>query len=377
MLATQDVCPSSASWLSDDELMARLVSKRQLIDLQELSFASDAAEFASRNAFDAAGSVSPIDWIRINCHMTASAAANSVCVGESAPRVERSIAAVYSGELGYAHLVVMVRTADAVGERFEEGSLLAQAKESSPGKFFHTCYKYRHAADAAGFAAAQSELVEQNRLKLSPWFDGSLLISGVLDPVGGAAVRNALEPLAGKSGEHDHRGREQRLADALIELAEGNRPAQIQVTSTLETLLGLCGAPAADMEFALPVSSRTVERLACDSSIARVLLDSQSAVIEVGRSRRVVSAPARKALVARDGHCRWPRCERPASWSAAHHVVHWIHGGSTDLDNLVLLCHRHHRMVHEDSWQLVKSEDGGMLAIPPTVTFGPQPRGPD
>ena len=81
------------------------------------------------------------------------------------------------------------------------------------------------------------------------------------------------------------------------------------------------------MEFSLPISSRTVERLACDSSIARVLLDSQSVVIDVGRSRRVVSAPARKALVARDGHCRWTGCERPASWSAAHRW--WAAPGAT------------------------------------------------
>ena len=205
-----------------------------------------------------------------------------------------------------------------------------------------------------------------------------MLISGILDPIGGAALRTALEPLARKSGTHDDRDRERRLADALVELASGGeQKAQIQVTSSLETLLGLAGAPAAEMEFSLPVSSRTIERLACDSSIARVLLDSESVVIDVGRSKRVVSEPGKRALQARDGHCRWPRCDRPASRSAAHHVVHWIHGGSTDLDNLILLCHRHHWMVHEGNWQLVRGDDGRMLTIPPTVTFGPPARGPD
>jgi hypothetical protein len=104
--------------------------------------------------------------------------------------------------------------------------------------------------------------------------------------------------------------------------------------------------------------------------VTRVLLDSESSVIDVGRAKRVVSGPARRALNARDGSCRWPGCDRPASWSAAHHVVHWVHGGTTDLDNLILLCHRHHWMVHEGKWQLVRSDDGRMLAIPPTVRFG-------
>ena len=208
--------------------------------------------------------------------------------------------------------------------------------------------------------------------------DGSLVISGQLDPVGGAALLTAIRPLARKSGAHDDRDLEQRQADALVELASGGGPqAQIQVTSSIETLLALAGSPAAEMEFSLPVSSKTIERLACDSSIARVLLNSESLVIDVGRSKRVVSEPGRRALAARDGHCRWSECDRPPSRSAAHHLVHWIHGGSSDLDNLILLCNRHHRMVHEGGWQIVRGDGGRILTIPPMVSFGPPSRGPD
>jgi hypothetical protein len=300
--------------------------------------------------------------------MTRNAAADRVAVGERIDSLPESEQALWNGEVGLAHLVVMARTANAVGERFQESDLIEKARENSPGKFFHQCMHYRHSADPAGFAAEEADLAENRRLSISTAEDGCLLLNGVLDPIGGAAVRHALEPLAQRSGEHDHREREQRQADALVELATGNQPAHIQVTSSLETLMGLLGAPAAEMEFSLPVSARTVERLACDCSLTRILMQ-ESVAIDVGRSKRVVSGPARKALAARDGHCRWPGCDRAASWSAAHHVVHWINGGSTDLDNLVLLCHRHHWMVHEGGWQLVKSE-GRMLAIPPTVTFG-------
>jgi hypothetical protein len=372
MLATQDV------YVSNDLIRERLIQRRRVIDLQELAFAREAADFAASEAWDEDGSVSAIDWIRFNCHMTAGAAANAVAVGEILDQLPESHQAVVDGEIGFAHLTVMASTAEALGGRFDEKMLVEKAKENSPGKFFYICHHARHAADPETYAAEQAEQVEQRKLKLSTWMDGSLLISGVLDPVGGAAFRTALEPLARKSGAHDDRDLERRQADALVELAiGGGSQAQIQVTSSLETLLGLAGAPAAEMEFSLPVSSRTIERLACDSSISRVLLDSESVVIDVGRSKRVVSEPGRRALKARDGHCRWPGCDRPASWSAAHHVVHWIHGGSTDLDNLILLCHRHHWMVHEGNWQLVRGDDGQMLTIPPTVTFGPSPRGPD
>ena len=167
------------------------------------------------------------------------------------------------------------------------------------------------------------------------------------------------------------------MGDALVELATTRTQTNINVTTSLETLLGLTGAPAAEMDFSLPISSTTVERLACDGALTRILLGSESQVIDVGRSKRIAGGPARKALEARDRHCCWPRCNRPAKESVAHHVVHWTHGGSTDLDNLVLLCHRHHWLVHEGRWQLIRGDGGKMIAIPPTVTFGPPARGPD
>ena len=76
-------------------------------------------------------------------------------------------------------------------------------------------------------------------------------------------------------------------------------------------------------------------------------------VIDVGRSKRVVSPSQRRALNVRDKGCRFPGCDRPATWTSGHHLVHWIKGGGTDLPNLVLLCYRHHWMVHEGGWQLV------------------------
>jgi hypothetical protein len=364
--------------IPDDQVAEELIRECRERDLRDLYIARLAAEFATRDKYDDDGFVSPIDWIRFNCHMTSGAAANSVAVGEAMSRMPESLHAVAKGEIGYAHVTVMARTADALGDRFDEMVLIKKARESSPGKFHYICTHYRHAADPKRYADEQAEQVHNRRLKLSTWMDGTVLLNGTFDPEGGAVLRTAFQALARKSGEHDDRDLEQRQGDALVELASGGGPqAQIQVTSSIETLLGLAGAPAADMEFSLPISSRTIERLACDSSIARILLDSDSVVIDVGRSKRVVSEPARRALNARDGSCRWPGCERPASWSAAHHVVHWIRGGTTDLDNLILLCRRHHWMVHEGDWQIVRSDEGRILTIPPTVTFGPPARAPD
>ena len=373
---------SDVDAMTDEEVSEELRRELHESDLRDVRIAGLAARFAAGEVWDDAGYVSPIDWMRFNCHQTSTAAANFIAVGEAMQRLPESIQAVSDGAIGFAHVVSMTRTADAVGASFNESALLKKALENSPGKFHYLCNNYRHAAARERYESEQAELVHNRRLSINKWEDGSVSLSGILDPVGGAALITALAPLSKKSGAHDDRDLEHRQADALVELASGGeQKAQVQVMSSLETLLGAAGAPGAHMEHSsMPISSTTVQRLACDSSITRVLLDSESVVIDVGRARRVVAGPTKRALNARDGHCRWPGCDRPASRSAAHHLVHWIHGGATDLDNLILLCHRHHWMVHEGKWQLVhlsSGDDGRMLAIPPTLTFGPPARGPD
>jgi Domain of unknown function (DUF222) len=385
MLATQDVQLSASEAEAGDEVKQLL----REVDLLLLRAAGAAARFARTNEYDEQGFASPIDWIRFNCHQTSTAAADLIAVGEKLERVPESTQAVSTGEIGFAHLKAMVRTANAVGSKFDEALLLAKARENSPGKFYYLCNHYRHSADRKGFEAEQADLVENRKLWISTCEDGAVLISGVFDPVGGAAIRTVIEPLARRSGKHDDRCREKRLADAVVDLAtraldsglipqQGSQRTHLQVTTSLETLLGLPGAPAADMEFSsVPISSTTVERLACDASVTRIVLDSKSVVIDVGRAKRTISGPARKALNVRDRGCTWPGCERPASWTSGHHLKHWIHGGTNEPPNLTLLCYRHHWNVHEGNWQIIRGDDGRMLTIPPVVAFGPPSRGPD
>ncbi len=383
MLATQDVQPSAGAQAAEDVTYAL-----HQVDLWLLRASDAAARFAATNEYDAQGYATPIDWIRFTCHQTSTVAADLIAVGKTRERVPESIQAVTNGEIGFAHLKAMARTAATVGSKFDEPQLLAKARENSPGKFYYLCNHYRHSADRKGYEAEQADMVENRKLWISTGEDGAIWINGVFDPVGGATIRTAYESLARRSGKHDDRSREKRLADAAVDLAtyaldsgltpqQGSQRTHLQVTTSLETLLGVPGAPGADVEFSpLPISSKTVERLACDASVTRIVLDSKSVVIDVGRAKRTISGPARKALNVRDRGCTWPGCDRPASWTSAHHIRHWFHGGTNDPTNLTLLCYRHHWNVHEGNWQIVRADDGRIVTIPPTVTFG-LPRGPD
>ncbi|HSS61780.1 MAG TPA: DUF222 domain-containing protein, partial [Candidatus Limnocylindrales bacterium] len=191
--------------LSPDEKADFLVCWRQAIDKMELEFSQAAAEFAQEGHWDRVGDNSPIDWMRFHCHMTSNAAADRIAVGERASELKESIQAMNEGEIGFAHLIVMTRTADAVGKAFDESKLLQLARENSPGKFHFKCMHYRHSVDPEAYAKNQAALAETRGLQLSTAEDGFLLINGALDPVGGAVLRTALEPLARKSGEHDDR----------------------------------------------------------------------------------------------------------------------------------------------------------------------------
>jgi hypothetical protein len=386
-------CERRTDGRSADDLAGELTHLRHQCDRLELEFSQTGAAFAATDEYDRQGFLSPIHWIRLNCHMGSGAVADRLAVGEHMNDLPDSVEAVAGGEIGFTHLALIARTAAAVtesgtGKPLDETPLLKHAREFSVGRFRDFCHHMRHAADPEAYAAEQVQGVEARSLSLKTGEGGMLWLRGVLDPEGGAVLRTALEPLARRTGKGDDRKRDRRLADALVELGHhsldsgqvpqrASQRTHLQVTTTLETLLQRAGSAAADLEFSLPISAKTVERMACDCNVTRILLGSDSAVIDVGRSRRVISPAQRRALNVRDKGCRWPGCDRPASWTSGHHLVHWINGGGGDLAHLVLLCYRHHWMVHEGGWQLVKTDEGQMLAIPPQLEMYRQlARGP-
>jgi hypothetical protein len=231
-------------------------------------------------------------------------------------------------------------------------------------------------------------------------------LEGLLDPEAGQTLLSALEPLARPVDSQDPRSGGQRRADALAELARrsleagqlpqtgGVRP-QLTVIVDLVSLLGP-GGLGGETGGAAPLEPEACRRLACDGAVTRVLVihhpsdhhpgtddnlaarleaaarllppalgGGRTQPLEVGRASRVVTAAQRAALVVRDGGCAVAGCDRPPAWCEAHHLVHWLHGGPTDLANLALVCRAHHRAVHEGGWRLHRDPDGRLTASPP------------
>jgi hypothetical protein len=226
---------------------------------------------------------------------------------------------------------------------------------------------------------------DDRRLHLSPMLDGMWSLTGRLTADVAEACRAVLDACAtADPADLPARTPGQRRADAfadglrrLLDVGKlpetgGERPHLVltcQVAALSDPESGVaCDSdeppPAGAWPFAaLPtplricsldrtgtVSPDLARLIACDASVTRVLLTGKSEVLDVGRRTRVVSAALRRAIVVRDGCCRWPGCDIPQSWSQVHHVRHWAHGGTTDRANCLLLCPAHHSACHDGQW---------------------------
>ena len=131
-----------------------------------------------------------------------------------------------------------------------------------------------------------------------------------------------------------------------------------------------CSQTVLDEDGGIHVSAATARRLACDAAKVEMQHGVNGEILDVGRRTRTISPALRRALASRDGHCRFPGCRNRRT--DAHHVVHWADGGETVLENLVLLCRRHHRAVHEEGFRITLDATGEVAFTRPDGRPFPQ-----
>src|SRR5947209_11716591 len=360
-----------AAWIheSDGEVLGEgLIQIREAgIDPLEAVFATGVRRFDRSGEYKADGALSLTAWLRWKCKLSGGAAMERVEIARQLEKLPQTGAAFANGDVGYQHVAVLARAAEHVGAaavRKDEASLLKAAQTMDPGQFTTVAKNFEHRVDAAGALAEANNAYQRRYFHISEPQDGLVRLDGVLDAEGGATLRTALQAFM-KPVKDDARNYGQRSVDALMELCRqgsgsrrdgaGPRP-QLIIRASLDTLAGIKGAPAGELEGGGTVPAETVQRYACDSAISRITGQAELEH-ELHHASRTLPTPTRRALESRDRHCVFPGCTRPLNWCDGHHLVWWTRGGETALPNLAMLCRPHHRMVHEEGWSLVRARD--------------------
>ena len=310
-------------------------------------------ELDRRSGWASVGCGSCAEWLAWRCGLTPRAAREHVRVARRLSEVPLIHGAFARGELSYAKVRALTRVADVA----DEEELLELARHLTAAQLERAVRAYRRvtakeADDLHAFAHAGYTWDE----------DGSLILRARLAPEDGALFLRALEASRDRLREREESGergsaepRRPSTAEALVALAEHALAGGARDRSGAERYQVVvhvdANEGAAALEDGIPLAPETADRLACDASLVE-LVERDGVPLSVGRKTRTIPPAMRRALQARDRRCRFPGCEN-RRFLHAHHIEPWARGGETKLDNLVLLCTRHHQFVHESGYSLV------------------------
>jgi Domain of unknown function (DUF222)/HNH endonuclease len=375
--------------LSNQELEAEFDEVQQASQRLEAERLRRLAEIHRRQSHRVAGYLSTASWLVGRHRLGWTSAAKDIRTARSLQRMPETQRALSAGELTSSAVQMLVSARQAHPAQFHESEeVLVEAARRLPApQLHHAVAHWRHQLDWSQGLRDAERLRDQRRLSVSVTMLGTVRVDGDLDPENGEMVLTALRDC--EAGDRrtkdpgDQRAPAQRRADSLGEicrrwlgtsgrtLATGERP-HVSVVVDLEALERRVGHRSA-LDHVGPIHPESARRLACDASISRVVTRGGSEPLDVGRRTIVVPGPMRRALIVRDAHCRFPGCDRPPPWCDAHHIHHWADGGETSLRNLVLLCRRHHRLVHEQRFRIERFDDTLRFLAPDGHAVGDPP----
>ena len=401
-VAASDLAGSGALELFDgsfelaDRLQAVAVKALPVVEAQELWATGGARTFPS--------------WLARRAHLTAARSKRLVRLGQALRdelrltavavvaggpdrvTVEQAEILVTAAATSERRRQVLADPDQVVGERF----LLTQASMLSADALRTMARRWAAAADPEADERGYKDASDREFFDVSPTTGGCHL-SGFLTTEHGQALLVALQAVAGVPAADDDRTSSQRRAGALTGLARltldhglaGSSAAvrpHVSVLVDYATLVALAAAAGASdllepgpldpglldpvlldpalvnpavFEDGEPVPRAVLDRLMCDGEISRFVFGPDSQILNVGRSKRTFTGQLRRAIVARDKHCRFPRCLAPPRLCEAHHSIHWARDhGDTDARTGVLLCWHHHEHVHNNGIEIAWVDGG-------------------
>ena len=374
-----------------DRMLAMAAERERL----EAEFVRLTAEWHGCAAWSADGFVSPSAWLAEYAHLAKPAAGRLLRSARHVRRFGATGDALASGAVSCPKAESLAEAARRREELYarDEQVLLDIAARLSLRDLEAVLRTGRQLADDELADDDANHAFDRVHLDVCPGLLGSNL-AGFLDPHGSALLTQALDliepPDPNDPEAYAHEGADaprtlsQRRGEGLVKLAQffldrrqcGDGTGSGRAVANVDAVFTPQGddQPIEHQRSEIvgfgPVPVSTITGLACDARAGWAVLDERREVLDLGRRARTVSAAQRRAVVLRDEHCVHPGCRAPADWCDVHHLVEWEHGGVTDLANLVLLCRRHHVVVHEGRKRLVRDEASGEFRVER------RPRGP-
>ncbi len=345
------------------ELEDTIVKLAERINVAQHEFLTAIREFDTRQGWRTCGLNSCTEWLNLRCGIVPATAREKLRTAHALFDLPHLSNAFAQGELSYSNVRALTRAANPDNEeslaRWAIGKTALQVEDHSR--------KLRNVQ--AGQRADAQRIQEERSLKYIIKPDGGVAIHLDLPVVDGETILKAVELASCTDCEFGDTTFTQQQADALVNVARcylaggeqrQSSPADIYQVVVHVDEIALCD-PAeqgeTNTQSDLPINN--IKKLLCDSSLLVVLDDSDGNPLNLGRKKRVVSTPLRRALISRDKSCRYPGCTHK-KWLEAHHVTHWINGGETKIDNLLLLCSRHHDLLHDGTISLHTNSSGEM-----------------
>ncbi|RLA39567.1 MAG: hypothetical protein DRR42_27030, partial [Gammaproteobacteria bacterium] len=343
-----------------DQLEEDIISLSTHINATEYEFLVLVREFDLRQGWKAYHFNSCAEWLNMKCGIAPGTAREKIRVANALFDLTATSLAFQKGDLSYSKARSLTRIATPQNEE----QLLDYAIPATALQVEDHCRELRNVQRDTSTVDA-NRLHQQRFLSRSLHGDGSMTISVELPRESGELVMKALE-LALKEMELNPDTFEgeaieteiedshlAKQADALVQMAKGYLAGgKDKKSSTADHYQVMVHVDEEVLRHSATETSKsdlpceTIRRLCCDSGIVVVSQDKKGNPLNVSRKHRVVQPPLKRALLARDKCCRFPGCTHE-KWLDAHHVEHWADGGETSLDNTILLCSKHHRLLHE------------------------------
>jgi hypothetical protein len=367
--------------LSDDELTTGWDDRVTAVRRAEWERLAYEVEIERRRMWQTDGTGSLRSWICTRSAEGDRSATTHSRIARTLPRYPHLSAALRSGTVSLEHiraLLTLAHLTEGDSPPLSDADLVALGER-------HTVPQLETLCRAARRVNRGNDLDARQQRAIRWWVDdrGTFHLSGRLHGVEGLTVTELLSSMATDMPADPATGTydpfDARCADALVQLCsgpDGQPEATIIIHAPLDAfdLDDATGVPVTPTRTV--IANDTLRRLACDSRLRLSLHNPAGNTVGIGRLSRSLPTWLAQELRWRDHTCRFPGCEH-TRWLQGHHLWHWPDGGPTNLDNLALLCFRHHHLVHEGGWKLTGHPDHELVFTSPTGTrhsSNPPPR---